>query len=83
MKYLFKSNKRSKEATIYRQIDKVIEEANEARDALNDMEPDHRVAEELLDTIWACEGALRKLPKRAVDDACEIVSEKAVARGDV
>ena len=28
-------------------------------------------------------GALRKLPKRAVDDACEIVSEKAVERGDM
>lgn len=83
MKYLFKANKRSKEATIYQQIDKVIEEANEARDALNDMEPDNRVAEELLDTIWACEGALRKLSKRAVDDAFEIVKEKAVARGDV
>lgn len=83
MKYLFKSNKRSKESTIYQQLDKVIEEANEARDALNDMEPDNRVAEELLDTIWACEGALRKLPKKDVYDAYEIVKEKAVARGDV
>lgn len=83
MKYMFKANKRSKEATIYQQIDKVVEEANEARDALNDMETDYRIAEELLDTIWACEGALRKLPKAVVDEAFDIVNEKAVVRGDV
>lgn len=83
MKYTFKANKRAKHATIHQQIEKVVEEAEEARSAYYDIEPDFRVAEELLDCIWACEGALRKLPKKSVEDAFEIVLEKAKKRGDV
>lgn len=83
MKYRFKPNKRAKEATIYQQMDKVVEEATEALSALHDMESDDRVSEELLDCIWACEGALRKIRKHIVEEAERRVVEKAEARGDV
>lgn len=83
MQYRFRKNRRAAEATMHQQLEKVVEEAHEAVISYNDMEGDARIAEELLDCIWACEGALRKLSKRAVDDACWIVDEKARKRGDV
>lgn len=83
MNYRFKPNKRAEEATLDEQMRKVIEEACEAYDANMKRESDARIAEELLDTIWACEGALRKLSQASVVVAEDRFMLKARERGDL
>ena len=63
------------------QVNKVLEEAREALEAVLDGESDARVDEELLDCVHACETALRRRPASTIAAESAGVVIKNDARG--
>ena len=80
--YMFPENLRAKEATLDKQLRKVMEEAGEAWFAHDKGEGDDRIIEELWDVVQAAEGALRKFPKMGVLKGFAVVRLKGHRRGD-
>lgn len=80
--YRFPANKRAKESTLNDQVAKVREEAVEVYRAYMDMD-DEQMIHEVMDTIYAAEGILRKYRKEQVEYAYECVIAKARERGDI
>lgn len=80
--FRFPSNKRAERNDLKGQLNYVIDEAVEAAEAYRDCEGDHRIIEELWDTVQAAEGALRKFPRRKVVVGLARVKFKSLHRGD-
>lgn len=80
--YLFPANNRANAATLHDQLRKTEDEAIEALNAQQNNEGNMRVIEELLDTIHAAEGALRKFPEWQVHVCVALVKIKNFGRGD-
>lgn len=80
--YRFPPNRRAEASTLCEQALKCAEEAGEVLQAVDDEEPESRVAEEAWDCIQACEGVLRKLPKMVVVLALAKTKVKCWRRGD-
>lgn len=80
--YRFPRNMQAKRNAMRDQADKCMEEADEVRRAMDDGESQLRIAEESWDCIQACEGVLRKLPRKVVVTALAKTKIKCWRRGD-
>lgn len=80
--FRFPSNRRAERTDLKGQLNYVVEEAIEAAEAFRDNEGEHRIIEELWDTVQAAEGALRKFPLRKVIVGLARVKLKSLHRGD-
>lgn len=80
--YRFPPNRRAEASTLREQALKCAEEAGEVLQAVDGGEPAARVAEEAWDCIQACEGVLRKLPRKVVVLALAKTKVKCWRRGD-
>lgn len=80
--YRFPANGRAKACSLHEQLMRVTDEAAEAYVAEADGEGAERIIEELLDTIHAAEGALRKFKPQKVRDGYLQVVAKNNQRGD-
>lgn len=80
--YRFPKNKRAADAFIWAQLEKVVEEAEEAYLAHHYLEGDARIIEETWDVIVAAEGVLRKFKLRDVLIGMARVRIKNKQRGD-
>lgn len=80
--YSFPENRRAARETVSGQLCKLQEEAGEASAAYVDKEGAARVVEEVLDTIQAAEGVLRKFDQALVLACYSDVVEKCRSRGD-
>jgi hypothetical protein len=79
--FIFPKNKKAAESTIFQQAEKVVEEANEVKEAVCEMD-DWNILTETYDCINSCEGILRKYPKELRQKAHDAVRSKCKNRGD-
>lgn len=79
--FMYPSNNKASEATIYDQALKVVEEAEEVKVAAEEAD-DWQILTETYDVIHTCEGILRKYPKELRQKAHDHVRAKCKARGD-
>lgn len=80
--YIFPENLRAVTLNDLAQANKVLEEANEVYKAVLTAEGRKRVLEEVLDTIHACEGILRRYTQEEIQAMVIEVYEKNKKRGD-
>lgn len=79
--FMYPSNNKASEATVYDQAAKVVEEANEVLEAAAECD-DWQILIETYDVVHTCEGILRKYPKELRQKAHDHVRAKCKARGD-
>ena len=81
-RFFFPENKKAKRLSAKEQAQKVLEEAHEVAQAIENDEGDTRIIEETWDCIQACEGILRKYGFMRVLGVRAMVKVKCARRGD-
>lgn len=80
--FMFPKNRKAAENTIFQQAEKVVEEANEVKEAVAEMD-DWAILTETFDCINAREGILRRYPNKELrQKAHDYVRDKCKNRGD-
>lgn len=79
--FMYPSNNKASEASVYDQAAKVVEEANEVLEAAAEGD-DWQILIETYDVVHTCEGIMRKYPKELRQKAHDHVRSKCKARGD-
>lgn len=82
MKYQFPQNRHAQKASLAEQAQKVIEEAYELLEAIEEEEAEFIILEEAADVHQALEGVYRKYHKSSVDSAISNVLIKSRRRDD-
>lgn len=79
--FMYPSNNKASNASVYDQAVKLVEEANEVLEAAADGD-DWQILVETYDAAQTCEGILRKYPKELRQKAHDFVRDKCRNRGD-
>ena len=79
--FMFPSNNKASNASVYDQAVKLVEEANEVFEAAAEGD-DWETLVETYDVVQTCEGILRKYPKELRQKAHGFVRDKCKNRGD-
>lgn len=79
--FMYPSNNKASEATVYDQAAKIVEESDELLQAAAEAD-DWQILTNTYDVAHACEGILRKYPKELRQKAHDHVRAKCKARGD-